>query len=476
MSPPGNAAATAGTVADGPGASADRLSIKGSAWLPYRAAGNRGPLSVEGLTDVLSRLGGTASSSDYSTAVASEYLLPYGVASLAIFNACSKEGSPIAPIPADGPLAGTAYRLDPRKARGLAPRHLHLVPDQPRSPWDMFGPALARQTGPESIPEPAPAAVVAPGRLVPAASLLDEPEPVWLIDRTIPDTGVGQIVGPSYTGKTYVALDLALRVVNGLPDWFGRKITSPGPVVYVLMEGRFDFAQRVRAWLQAHPDTSADGLWVLPSPDLNLTSADSVGRLLEDARTAGVRPRLVIVDTQALATAGAEENSSRDMGLVFAHLNGLAEQLRTFVFTVHHTGKDSSKGARGSSAQYAALDVQVVVDDGQVRAAKVKPWQPWAEAAGFRIVSSGPSAVIQPADVLELLVEKSSARRSDLARLVLQAVEAEPGLHLARLTEMVPGNRAARRDTVEDLVSEGALRRESGPGNSVRLYRVEALQ
>src|SRR5947209_8535434 len=92
----------------------------------------------------------------------------------------------------------------------------------------------------------------------------------WLVDGVIPHNGdaegsfVGQLWGPSGAGKTFVALDLALSVINLLPTWFGFDIDHKDwnaehrpEVAYFNLEDGAGLGRRVAAWLKAHPGTTS---------------------------------------------------------------------------------------------------------------------------------------------------------------------------------------------------------------------------
>jgi hypothetical protein len=72
---------------------------------------------------------------------------------------------------------------------------------------------------------------------------------------------------------------------------------------------------------------------------------------------------VLILDTFAKATSGAEENSAKDMGPIMAALRDIADTLDLCVIIVHHTGKDSSLGLRGSTAILGDVDFNIEVLD-----------------------------------------------------------------------------------------------------------------
>ncbi len=73
---------------------------------------------------------------------------------------------------------------------------------------------------------------------------------------------------------------------------------------------------------------------------------------------ADVNPVLVVVDTQARVTVGAEENSSRDMGMFVAAADTVRTVCRACVLVVHHEGRQGDN-LRGSSALEGAATTVV---------------------------------------------------------------------------------------------------------------------
>ena len=82
---------------------------------------------------------------------------------------------------------------------------------------------------------------------------------------------------------------------------------------------------------------------------------------LDIARAIG-RADVVIIDTFAQTTPGANENAAEDMGKALAHCKGIHRATGALVILVHHAGKDASKGARGWSGLKAAADAELCVE------------------------------------------------------------------------------------------------------------------
>ncbi len=78
------------------------------------------------------------------------------------------------------------------------------------------------------------------------------------------------------------------------------------------------------------------------------------------AAASRVRPALIVLDTQARMTVGAEENSAKEMGLVVDRAEALRRATGACVLLVHHLSK-AGGGQRGSGATYGAAQTELTV-------------------------------------------------------------------------------------------------------------------
>jgi hypothetical protein len=189
----------------------------------------------------------------------------------------------------------------------------------------------------------------------------DVPEPEWRIEGVLPKIGVGQLTGPAGSGKTSVAVGLAMCLATGRADWHGHKVLQSGPVLYVPLEDPIGVSARARGWLR---ENGGDGknfhVW---QGDLHLGRTSTIRRLVSEVTAAGVRPGVVVIDTQADATAGIEENDNTAMAVPLAKMQEISRQLGCFVLVLHHTGWSVKNRPRGASAQLAKMDLEVIVKD-----------------------------------------------------------------------------------------------------------------
>jgi len=172
------------------------------------------------------------------------------------------------------------------------------------------------------------------------------------------DAGALSVVyGDANVGKTFFALDMAFRVAAGTP-WNGNRVKA-GAVVYIAAEGGRGLASRIEAVRRADPDLAdraEENLSILTAP-INLSSLFDAEALVEVL--APQRPALIVIDTLARCMGEGDENSARDMGLVIRSLDRIRAETGAHVMVVHHSGKDASRGARGSGSLRAAVDTEI---------------------------------------------------------------------------------------------------------------------
>jgi hypothetical protein len=190
-----------------------------------------------------------------------------------------------------------------------------------------------------------------------AAELLNS-EPIrWRIKEVIPERGIAALYGASGSGKSFLAIDLAMSIAKG-GNWCGYRV-NPCPVVYVCLEGEAGLSVRVKAY-QETKGPIPEGVEFIDQP-LNLLNTNDVRDLVTAVRARSVPHGVVIVDTLNRAAPGMDENSSVDMGHAVNAAKLIQQAMGGLVLLVHHTGKDASKGMRGHSSLHAALDAAIEV-------------------------------------------------------------------------------------------------------------------
>jgi hypothetical protein len=183
----------------------------------------------------------------------------------------------------------------------------------------------------------------------------------WLVEGLWTAEAVGVIGGQPKSGKTTLALDMAVSVASASPCLGTFPVHTPGPVLLYAAE---ESAATLRRRLQTI--TSLRGLdfdqldvRVIVTNSLRLDRSDDQGRL--DATVTFHRPALLILDP-LIRIHMADENASGDIAALLGYLRALQRKCGTAIALVHHVRKQvsSSTGAgyslRGSSDLYAWLD------------------------------------------------------------------------------------------------------------------------
>ena len=160
------------------------------------------------------------------------------------------------------------------------------------------------------------------------------------------------------TAKTFAMLDLCVHLAAG-EDWHGNRVGGPARILYVALEGGAGALNRLEAIRQRMPDLArrAGDNFVLLPVSLDLHGAHDVEAIA--AAFAGEHFDMIVIDTLARAMGDGDESSARDMGAFVRNVDRLRELTSAHLSVVHHLGKDTSRGGRGSSALFGALDTEI---------------------------------------------------------------------------------------------------------------------
>ena len=226
-----------------------------------------------------------------------------------------------------------------------------------RDGYDVLEELLANASEP---PKPEPRF-----KLLTADQLRELPPLAWRVRGVLPATGLAALYGPSASGKSFLAFDMAAAIAEG-QRWFGCRVEA-APVVYAALEGEGGFKLRAQAWEVSRGRTLPDGLRMVLQP-FKLTDPQDVLDLAAVVPAGAV----VVLDTLNRAAPTADENSSRDMGEILEAAKTLQAACGGLVLLVHHTGKNAAAGLRGHSSLFAAMDAAIEVSrEGERREWKV---------------------------------------------------------------------------------------------------------
>ena len=182
----------------------------------------------------------------------------------------------------------------------------------------------------------------------------------WIIKDIIPQASISSIFGSPDSGKTFLALELALRVATGTP--FNGKEVDQGSVLYFAPEGSTGLPIRRDAWLKENGWFGHFIPFYLRGNAFSFSSQEDRDYLANTLSFVTERwaPRLVVFDTLGQSLGCYDENSASDMNLIARYLNDLKIHHSCSFLLVDHSGHES-KRARGSSAKRGAWDAEFFV-------------------------------------------------------------------------------------------------------------------
>lgn len=193
----------------------------------------------------------------------------------------------------------------------------------------------------------------------------------YLIKGILPLHGVALLAGQYSSGKTFVALDIALTLIHGT-EFLGRR-TKRGAVLWIAAEGASIVEQRLEAARRAKFKISVDAphfpfLWMEPEPAKDATAVlANLGTMIREAKSECEKHhpnhplRIVFVDTLAAFFMLEDENKNSEVGTFMAKLGKIARDLNVLIVPIHHMGKNADGGIRGASAFGAGCDGAIAV-------------------------------------------------------------------------------------------------------------------
>jgi AAA domain len=200
------------------------------------------------------------------------------------------------------------------------------------------------------------------------------PKP-WLIKNVIARGEASSWIAQPGKGKSALLTDIAVHG-GGRQMWRGYRTKQKFATVYFALER----ADLVKRRLIAH--RIRDTLPVLPIAICGQV-LDLMDKGCVDLMVAAIKQTeehfsceagLGIIDTyaKAIAAGGGDESSSRDQNVALANIRRVIDRMpHVHIAGIGHTGKDESKGERGSNARLADVDVLVHLKGDTIKTAVV---------------------------------------------------------------------------------------------------------
>lgn len=220
---------------------------------------------------------------------------------------------------------------------------------EPEPPWEWL---------PGPIPEESPCQEIQPLKVISGEDLSDmRLEPIrFCVDGLLP-VGLSFLGGAPKAGKSWLVLDLCVRVARGQALW--EIPTAQGDVLYLSLE---DSLNRIQDRLNRVTEDPPDNLFFSLSAG---TIADGLLDQIRSFRQLHPRLSLVVVDTFQLIRNNTEISYGGDYEEV-RQLKVLAEELNIALLLVHHLRKKKDKDPlnrlSGTNGISGAADAVFVLD------------------------------------------------------------------------------------------------------------------
>lgn len=177
----------------------------------------------------------------------------------------------------------------------------------------------------------------------------------WLIHSVLPASSCIFLLAEPKTGKSFLALDMALSVLSGKPCCNQMPTQQTGPVAfYGAEDAPWIISERLEGIARAKGITKSEleKLYILDRSNGIFLDDDHSFQRLRSALF-DIKPRLVILDPLAQILSKTQESNARQMADVLRRVRGLQVELDCTVLITHHVrkgGKGSiNERSRGSS-------------------------------------------------------------------------------------------------------------------------------
>lgn len=165
------------------------------------------------------------------------------------------------------------------------------------------------------------------------------PVPYYIKD-WLPMQGKALIYAPPKSGKTFLSTQIARCIGSGEP-LLGIP-TSPGRVLML------QFEMGMEVWQARINSTGQSYENVYVGTNFSLKIDTHAGQAILINALKAVEPQVLILDP-LYKSMSKDENETKDMRDICDFLDSLIEAFKCSILLIHHSGKDTSRGARGSS-------------------------------------------------------------------------------------------------------------------------------
>ena len=195
------------------------------------------------------------------------------------------------------------------------------------------------------------------------SELFTLPQPEYLVNKVIPQSGLITLVSEPGSKKSFVAVHIACCIATGL-NFFDKSVKR-GQVIYLAAEGAAGLNKRIQAWEDEHCVRVSDERFALIGSAVAINESGEFKELVSALKAREEQYgaiNLIVVDTVNRTLSG-DENKALDMSTYVRNCTLLVEEFGVSVLLIHHPSK-TSRGARGHSALQGAIDQGLEIVNG----------------------------------------------------------------------------------------------------------------
>jgi len=257
----------------------------------------------------------------------------------------------------------------------MADRLERQYPHRPKTNGSYVAEVVSLETGAADR-----AKLIAAARPLTYYSDFDKSVPLdWIVKNVLARGHTSYLFGPPGGGKSALYGSVAV-CLGSSPDLYGFKIKKKCASVYFAFE-RPDLVKK-RIWSQCQREGLGEVPVAIAAGLINLMDPkcvpEIIGTILAAEDKLGIEAGLAIFDTfsKGIAAGGGDENQAKDQNRVWGHLRlvheGLARYHSIHLGAIGHTGKDETRGPRGSNAADGDNDVSLQIrDDGTAKSVDI---------------------------------------------------------------------------------------------------------
>ena len=173
----------------------------------------------------------------------------------------------------------------------------------------------------------------------------EPPEPI-VGDGVLLDNTILEIVGEAKSKKTFLALNMSVAIASG-KSFAGLNIEKQSRVLHLSAEGGyFPTRERIQTMAKDISEEALSNIYFSKYVNMSIDVDDDYHALQSWIEKA--KPDVLVLDP-LIRFHSQDENSSTAMNVVFRRFRELIDKYSLSIIIVHHTGKNTSLGGRGSS-------------------------------------------------------------------------------------------------------------------------------